>query len=242
MPKVCIIIPFFNEQKRIDKDAFFSFIQNHTTYSLMLVDDGSKDATFAILTKMKEQFPEQINVLKLAQNSGKAEAVRQGILQANDWQEFDFFGYMDADLATPLEEAPRLISYLENSQIHFVLGSRIKLFGWDIQRSLKRHYLGRVFATSVSNLFNLEIYDTQCGAKFFRNDLIQDLFNDKFVSKWFFDIELILRFRKKMNEKFSESLLEIPLQHWNEKGESKLKLTDYIKTPYELRRIRRFYK
>jgi glycosyltransferase involved in cell wall biosynthesis len=242
MPKTCIVIPFFNEQNRIDSDAFINFVKQQNDFSLMLVNDGSSDETITILNTIKEQSSEQINVYSLSSNMGKAEAIRQGTHAAWRWKDFDFFGYMDADLATPLEEAPRLISYFSDYRIQFVIGSRIKLFGWDIQRSLRRHYLGRIFATYVSNLFDLEIYDTQCGAKFYTNCLAQDLYKEKFVSKWFFDIELILRLQKRMGRHFTQSLIEIPLHHWNEKGDSKLVLSDYLKTPLELQRIKRKYR
>jgi len=242
MPKICIIIPFFNEQNRIETEGFLNFIQNQIDYSLMLVDDGSSDHTLDVLTSMKEQFPKQIDVFSLPKNVGKAEAVRQGVLKARSDGDFDFFGFMDGDLATPLEEAIRFIDYFNNYKIQFVSGSRVKLFGWDIQRSLKRHYFGRVFATYVSNQFNLEIYDTQCGAKFFTNCMAQDLFKEPFISKWFFDIELFIRLRNRMGKHFIESMIEIPLLHWHEIGESKLGLKDFLKTPIELRKIKRHYK
>ena len=242
MSKICIVIPFYNESNRIDENAFHSFLAKENDYSLMLVDDGSSDSTLAELNKMKTLNPEQINVFALKQNSGKAEAVRQGVQQALFWKEFDYFGYMDADLATPLSEAPYLVSYLADKQTLFIVGSRVKLYGWDINRSLKRHYFGRVFATYVGYLFKFEIYDTQCGAKFFTNEIAKSLFNEEFVSKWFFDIELLLRLRKKMDDQaYPKSLIEVPLHHWDEKGESKLKLSDFLKTPFELGRIRRKY-
>jgi len=243
MPKVCIIIPFYNESNRIDKEAFHSFLATETDYSLMLVDDGSSDSTLAELKKMKEVNPNQINVFSLNQNSGKAEAVRQGVQQALKWKEFDILGYIDADLATPFSEVPYLVNHFKDSTYQLIIGSRVKLFGWNIQRSLKRHYFGRVFATYVGYLFKLEVYDTQCGAKFFTNTLAQELFDNEFVSRWFFDIEILLRLRKKMgNQAFFSSLKEIPLRQWNEMGDSKLKFSDFLKTPMELRKIRRKYR
>ncbi len=243
MSKICIVIPFFNEAQRIDKTAFISFLKNESSFSLMLVDDGSTDTTLLVLESIQQSFSERIRILSMDKNSGKAEAIRQGMLKAWKWQNFDFFGYMDADLATPLSEASYLVSHFENHSIQFVIGSRIKLFGWNIKRSLKRHYFGRVFATYVDFLFNLSIYDTQCGAKFFCNCLAQDLFAKPFISKWFFDIELFLRLRDRWDkQQFEERIIEVPLHHWEEKGESKLKLKDFLKTPYELFRISRFYK
>lgn len=243
MPKVCIIIPFYNESNRIDKEAFISFLTKENEYSMLLVDDGSTDATLLALNKMEELMPEQIKILSLEQNSGKAEAVRQGVQQALAWKTFDYLGYMDADLATPLNEAPYLVGHFNKKQIQFVFGSRVKLYGWDIQRSLKRHYFGRIFATYVGFLFKLDIYDTQCGAKFFSHNMAKDLFNEKFVSKWFFDIELLLRLGKQApNQNYGNILLEVPLRHWNEKGDSKLKMSDFLKTPFELNKIRRKYR
>jgi len=243
MSKVCIIIPFYNEAGRVDNAAFGDFLHQHSEFALMLVNDGSSDNTLSLLKKIEEANPEQVRVLELVQNSGKAEAVRQGVLNALQWKDFDIFGYMDADLATPLDEAPYLTSFFQDSAFQMIIGSRVKLYGWNIKRSLKRHYLGRVFATYVSNLFNLDIYDTQCGAKFFRSEITADLFESPFVSKWFFDIELFLRLRKEMgSELFAKSLREMPLRNWEEKGESKLQLGDFLATPFELIRIRNKYR
>jgi len=242
MSKICIVIPFYNESNRIDNEAFLSFLANESDYSLMLVDDGSSDATLSDLQNLQSKNPQQISIFSLTKNAGKAEAVRQGVQQAWKWKDFDFLGYMDADLATPLSEAPYLISFFSDYHIQFVVGSRIKLYGWNINRSLKRHYFGRIFATYVGYMFKLEIYDTQCGAKFFTNCLAQDLFKNKFVSKWFFDIELLLRLRKRMGKRaFPNSLIEVPLHQWNEMGESKLRFSDFLKTPFELWKIRRKY-
>lgn len=242
MSKVCIIIPFYNEASRVDRNAFAAFLSQHQDYAMLLVDDGSTDQTLSVLKELQQLFPQQIDVFSLNQNSGKAEAVRQGILQALNWQNFDILGYMDADLATPLEEAPYLVSHFSQSKHQLVIGSRVQLFGWNIKRSLKRHYFGRIFATYVSLIFKLDIYDTQCGAKFFRNEIASDLFTSEFVSRWFFDIELFLRLRKEMGpELFQQSLLEVPLHHWTEKGESKLKLDDFLNTPFELHRIKNRY-
>ncbi len=242
MPKVCIIIPFYNEAGRIARDSFTEFLRQHPDYSLLLVNDGSTDNTESALGQLQLVFPERIKVHNLSSNSGKAEAVRRGVLQALEWDNFDILGYMDADLATPLEEAPYLVKHLDDTALLFIIGSRVKLFGWNIKRSLKRHYFGRIFATVVSAMFQLDIYDTQCGAKFFRAEIVGDLFAEGFTSRWFFDIELFLRMRKELErELFVKSMKEVPLRNWEEKGDSKLDLGDFLNTPFELLKIKRHY-
>ena len=153
--------------------------------------------------------------------------------------DFDYFGFIDADLATPLSQVDFLISQF-NDDLIMVFGSRIKLLNNNIERNIIRHYMGRIFATFVSILFKLEVYDTQCGAKFFRtSESSINLFKSPFISKWFFDIEIFLRLRKQSDYfEFQKNVKEIPLQEWIEKGNTKLSLSDFILTPFLLIKLK----
>src|SRR5690606_10692608 len=105
----------------------------------------------------------------------------------------------------------------------------------NIHRSLKRHYLGRIFSTFSSQALKIPIYDTQCGAKLIKSEICSLLFDKGFMSKWLFDIEIIFRLKNSMKSVDPESfILEVPLRTWQDKGQSKIKLMDFLRAPLEL--------
>lgn len=231
--KSIIVIPCFNEAQRIPVNTFCEFLNNEHPVKFQFVDDGSIDDTFQILKSINIRFPESTDVLQLKKNKGKAEAVRQGMLLALS-KEPNFVGYWDADLSTPLTEIPRFINiFSSNLEIEWVFGSRVKLLGRHIERNLFRHYLGRIFATCVSIVLNLPIYDSQCGAKMFRASRdLEKLIAKEFRSKWIFDVELLARlkkYRKKRKKKsLNETVYEVPLKTWVDVKGSKLEGKDFI--------------
>lgn len=235
MTKNIIIVPCYNEEKRLQVEEFKSFIANNKHFVFLFVNDGSKDKTQITINSLIEYNPEQILTVELLKNVGKAEAIRETIIYLSKNNiEFDYVGYLDADLSTPLSEMKRLFNIGTEEQLLMVFGSRVKLLGNNITRSLKRHYLGRIFATLASKLIGLPIYDTQCGAKIFHASIANELFNKPFVSKWIFDIELFIRYKKNFNLQY---IREITLESWTEIGGSKIKLIDFIRIPIEFFKI-----
>lgn len=237
MQETCIVIPLFNEEKRLDVTRFSNFLQENPCH-FYFVNDGSKDQTLGLLKKMQRSFPGKVKVLDLRNNVGKAEAVRHGVLAALGTGNFTYIGYFDADLATPLEEISFLLNYLMAGP-KIVIGSRVKRLGSKITRTPKRHYLGRIFATVASLVLGIKVYDSQCGAKIFENNTARILFSKPFVSKWLFDLELIYRFKNLDPVNFENEILEAPLRSWTEKKGSKIELRDLVKVPVELYKIRR---
>ena len=235
--KVTIIIPFYNEVKRLNYEGFIEIFNTFSQYNFLLVDDGSSDKTIAVLEEFQLKFS-SIGVLKLEKNVGKAEAIRSAVLFLSD---ADFISYYDADLATPFSELDKLIQFsIQNSNYKMVMGARIKLIGNGVKRSLKRHYFGRIFATIVSQfVLKVAVYDTQCGAKVIDYQIAKQIFEKPFISKWLFDVELLKRLQKFYNLK--EVVKEIPLEKWEEIGNSKIKLGDFMRIPYQLFQIYRKY-
>ncbi|MBT8256218.1 MAG: glycosyltransferase [Bacteroidia bacterium] len=234
-----IIIPCYNEEDRLELSTFEAFSLENAYCDFLFVNDGSSDKT----AEMLESFcstKAHFNWIDLEKNVGKAEAIRHGVLSVRSKSIYEFIGYMDADLATPLTEIPYFIHEISRRAPRplFVMGARIARMGASIERKARRHYLGRVFATFVSNVLRFPVYDTQCGAKMIDKSVVFTLFEAPLITKWLFDVELIARLKRHLGTKNAEAaILEIPLNEWKDVAGSKLKLSDFLKAPFELFRI-----
>jgi glycosyltransferase involved in cell wall biosynthesis len=238
-----IVIPCFNEGQRLNTSLFVEFLKHYENIFFVFVDDGSTDNTHDLLMSMAGECSERIHIAELRSNSGKAEAIRYGINYILKRNKAPLVGYWDADLSTPLSEIPKFIHFLtEHQKIHFLMGSRIKRLGVNVKRSEIRHYLGRIYATVVSMTLKIPVYDTQCGAKLVRSELAEIIFREKFISRWLFDVELIARIVAKFGQfKAIGCMYEFPLNIWIDKGKSKVKISDFLRAPYELILIRHKY-
>ena len=246
MNEAAVVIPCYNEAQRFDGAAFERFVQARSGYRFVLVDDGSSDGTGALLERLAAALPERFEVMRLERNRGKAEAVRLGLLRAFETGA-PYAGYWDADLATPLESLPSFVGILDGDPaIELVVGARVQLLGRRIERRTTKHYLGRVFATVVSQMLNLAIYDTQCGAKLFRaTPAIQELFRDPFVTGWVFDVEILARLiaarRGTDLPEVASAIYEYPLEQWCDVVGSKVGVADYLIAARDVLRIYRTY-
>jgi len=246
MQRTVIVIPCFNEAARLDTEALLDAVRASPMLSLVLVDDGSSDGTLELVTALRARAPEAIEIVALPKNQGKAEAVRQGMLKAFA-RTPTVAGYFDADLATPLSEIAPMTKYFDDTRVHLVMGSRVKLLGRRVSRSPVRHYLGRVFASSASLILGLEVYDTQCGAKLFRNVAsVRALFERPFSVTWTFDVELLARFSALAAHGElpapERSVVEYPLAEWRDVSGSKLRPDAALRAVAELARIWRQYR
>ena len=223
---------------------FRRFLDSHDI-AFVFVDDGSRDATLKVLNEIRTGREHRVDVLPLERNQGKAEAVRRGMAYALE-RPFHYVGFWDADLATPLDSIPSFVELLdERPAVDMVFGARVKLLGRQIERRASRHYLGRVFATAVSYVLRLPIYDTQCGAKLFRaNPTTRALFRAPFISRWIFDVEVIARFIAETGSTrlAAEKIYEFPLMQWADIQGSKLKGSDFGAAARDLLRIYRTYR
>ena len=246
MRHVRLVFPCYNEEKRLDRERFVEMAR--AGMPLLLVDDGSTDGTLPMLHAIAESARaggHDVEVLALAQNGGKAEAVRRGMLRAIE-RGATLVAYADSDLATPPEEITRLvdIAQKERARTHgaqVVMGSRVARAGAHIERSTKRHVLGRVWASAASLILRARFYDTQCGAKVFAvTPTLRAVLSSPFLSRWGFDVELIARLlaggdgAPALRE---DDFLEVPLLRWVDVKGSKLTLGAMARAAIDLGRI-----
>jgi dolichyl-phosphate beta-glucosyltransferase len=235
-----MVVPCYNEEQRLPVEDFRRF----RGVDFLFVNDGSRDGTLRVLESLRAEDPARFAVLDLEKNSGKAEAVRRGIVAAIE-RSPDIVGFWDADLATPLEEIPLFLEvFATRPDIEMVFAARVRLLGRQISRRESRHYFGRIGATLISQTLGMAVYDTQCGAKLFRvNDTLREIFASPFLSRWIFDVEIIARLvQKRGRDAAARAIYELPIRVWRDVQGSKVKSGDFLRALADLRKIRRAYR
>ena len=229
-----VVIPAYNEVARLGNTlrAVVGYLQqNFPDGELILVDDGSSDETADLArTVFQDSGSLRTSVISYKSNLGKGRAVRLGLLAARG----DVALFSDADLSTPIAEAPKLVEPIVNGQYDVTFGSRAldrQLIG--VHQSWRREQGGRVFNLVVRLATGLPFWDTQCGFKAFRMSACRPLIEAATVDRFGFDVELLyLAFRAGLN------LKEIPVR-WDHNEGSKVTLfTDSFKMVNEVNLIR----
>jgi dolichyl-phosphate beta-glucosyltransferase len=232
-----IVVPCFNEADRLDA-AEMRRLAEHV--DVWLVDDGSSDGTLGVAEHIAGGSDGRISARANARNSGKAETVRAAMLAACE-SGAAAAGFLDADLATPVDEMLRLLEELDRTGAAAVTAARVGLSGRDIQRDAARHYTGRVFSTIASLAIGTPYYDTQCGAKVFRNSpALVSALSEPFLSRWAFDVELLGRLlagAPGVAPVPARDLVEVPLYRWQDVAGSKLTLAASFQSLLQLFRI-----
>lgn len=200
----CVIaIPCFRESKRLP--LFLDSLCRELAgapfqTSILIVDDGSgypEDVALGSVTdEFRRKYPELIaEPIFLKPNRGKGGAVYAAWNAAASNSAPELLCFVDADGAVPATEVRRLIGELLEDKEHrwdALFGSRIKLLGKTVHRRISRHYTGRVFATFVSVITGLEIYDSQCGLKVIRREAFCAVASRLKENRYAFDVELTL--------------------------------------------------
>lgn len=237
MQKIAILIPCYNEEKRLDGLSFEKLLQS-TTADIFFVNDGSTDNTLDVVSVLASKSIGRCQVIDYPQNEGKAKAVYKAVNYVLEKNGYDYVGYLDADFSTPVSEVIRIIEELNSRRPSFIFGSRILVLNSVINRKLYRHIIGRTIVTFINLRFRLGIYDTQCGAKFFDTTIAKGAFTDPFVTSWLFDVEIFVRLKR---ANLLGGGIEFPLRKWTDVEGSKLNFGTSAKILKEIYKLFKTY-
>ncbi len=212
--KFSIVIPAYNEEKNIRKSLakVFDYLEEKDFKGeVIVVDDGSGDNT---VSEVREFYGgrEDLKLLEKP-HRGKGFAVRDGVLAASG----DYILFSDADLATPIEDADRLLMWLRDHDFSVAVASRQGFGAKRVDEPGYRHIIGRVFNFIIKLVALPGIEDTQCGFKMFTGEAADKIFSslrvygdtDKEISQPFygaFDVELLY-----LAKKFGYKIKEVPV-------------------------------
>ncbi|MBL9182104.1 MAG: glycosyltransferase [Verrucomicrobiaceae bacterium] len=192
---VHLVIPCFQESGRISR--FLAELCDETArlggVTIRVVEDGSGEQEAKrmreIIAAQQARSPHLVAPLMLAENLGKGGAVHAA------WREeksADWLAFVDADGSCSAAEVSRLIQLARESPPRTALfASRVKMLGKSVERHFRRHLLGRVYATLVSELLDIPVYDSQCGLKLVPRACFEAVEARLKITGFAFDVELL---------------------------------------------------
>lgn len=228
IPFLSVILPVFNEEKRIRRlNQIIAYLRKQKySWEVIVVDDGSTDKTKRILKLLSRNF--KFNLLSHSLNVGKGFAVKTGMLKARGKYRL----FLDVDLSTPINELKKFLPFLKEYDI--VIGSRkLKTSTLATRQPLLREYLGKVFTLLSQQILDMNISDFTCGFKIFSRRSAEQIFIRQKINKWGFDPEIL--YIGKIKKYF---IKEVPV-YWENDPSTKVKFPhDIVNSLTELIRIR----
>lgn len=228
-----IVVPAYNEEHRIPPtlERLSAFLAAQPLRSeIVVVDDGSRDATCAVVEQAMAQIP-NLRLIRQSPNAGKGAAVRRGMLAARG----QIRVMCDADLSMPPEQLPRLLAPIVACTAEISIGSRYADGAkTDVKQPRYRVLWSRLANKVIQRSLVPGIRDTQCGFKAFTAEAARDLFQRATIDGWAFDLEILALARKRGFE-----IAEIGVE-WKDDNRSRVNpLKDMWKVIREAVTIRR---
>jgi dolichyl-phosphate beta-glucosyltransferase len=233
-PDLSIVIPAYNEAGRIglSLERLAAFLNPRPErYEIVVVDDGSRDDTAAIVGTFGRARGEGIvRLLDNGVNHGKGYSLKHGVLLARGV----FLLLTDADLSTPIEELPRLLDPVRRGACGIAIGSRaLDTSRIEIRQPVWREMMGRTFNAMVRALTGLPFRDTQCGFKVMRREAVLPLFRAARVERFAYDVEILYLARRS-----GVAVLEMPVIWRNAPGSKVSAVSDSLDMLKDVIRLR----
>lgn len=216
-----IIIPAFAEEKKIARDilAAAEFLrENNLAGEIIVVDDGSRDATAAIAGSLEMTPGTKLKVIRYEQNRGKGFAIRTGIAASQG----EYVMFADSGLCVPYQNALRGLRLIRSGLCEIAHGSRqLSASAIIIPQTWPRRVSARLFRAVARCWMKIprHLTDTQCGFKIYRGEVARTLYGECQTDGFMFDIEIVLRAWRQ-----GYRIQEFPIE-WTCDRDSRLSLT-----------------
>lgn len=235
-PELTIVVPAFNEAARLGTSVskILEYLAHkYESSELIVVDDGSTDETSDVAKRALVNAAATVSarVIRYEPNRGKGYGVRLGLLAAG--AEVALFS--DADLSTPITEAPKLVDPIRQGDADLTFGSRAldrSLIG--VHQPWRREQGGRLFNLIVRVATGLPFWDTQCGFKAFRMSACRPLIESAQIDRFGFDVELLY-----VAHLAGLQLREVPVRWDNDPASKVSVMRDSFRMVGEVQRVRR---
>lgn len=231
--RLSIIIPAYNEEKTITttlRDIDKHLSKQGYDYEIVVVNDGSKDRTSEVINKLKPEM-KNLRLIDNKKNQGKAGVTRQGLMESKG----DYRLFMDADNATTVNHVDKMWPLFEQGY-DIVIGSRDSKDAEGAKQAVPQSFLKRMMGNAGNLVIQIVavrgIWDTQCGFKAFKKEVVEDIMPRMKITGWGFDIE-ILAVARKLGYKIGI----IPV-YWINNPESRVNLKGYLMTFVEVFKVR----
>lgn len=223
--KLSIIIPAFNEEKRLpDKLApYIDYLEKKLPdYEIVLVNDGSTDKTLQTILGLADKNP-KIKIINSERNRGRGFGMKAGVLAGSG----EYILETDADLPVTPDHIHTFMNFLEaHPEYQLVIGSREHPDSrFPLKQPPLRVFLGKVFHWMFMYGFGIQFKDVMCGFKMFRHDAAKKIFQYVYDERFLAAGEIIYNANR-----LGYLVKELPVV-WEDDRRSKVKIArDILRT------------
>lgn len=240
--KTGIIIQCYNEEQRLNQEAFISFVLRNKNYHLCFVNDGSTDSTLKMLTTMQSIVPNGISVIDVKKHSGRAASHRIGAKHLYSMEAIAYIGILKADLSTDFQNFKNMVHTLKCENKFVVLGFQNETINTKSETNYVKRFFINLIEKVIFAILDMSIKDTQYESKVFVRNVVPVIYGEAFISKWLFDIEILLRLKNYVGkDQTIHKIFEQPIKYHLATNKDNLGIQESMKVSIQLAFIGFYY-